>query len=88
MEIGMLWFDNDPKRDFVEKVQKAASYYQQKYQKEPNLCFVHPSMVAKSGCKTNSIVICPSFTIQQNHFWIGFANEDEISAYLTIEKAS
>jgi hypothetical protein len=44
MNLGMLWFDNDPKVTLDVKVQRAAAYYQHKYGRTPTLCFVHPSM--------------------------------------------
>lgn len=44
MNLGMLWFDNDPKATLDIKVERAASYYRHKYGKTPTLCFVHPSM--------------------------------------------
>jgi hypothetical protein len=46
MKIGMLWFDNDPKAELKVKIERAASYYSKKYGRTPNLCFIHPSMVA------------------------------------------
>ena len=45
MNIGMLWFDNDPKAELTTKVERAAVYYLNKYGKSPNLCFVHPTML-------------------------------------------
>jgi hypothetical protein len=48
MNIGMLWFDNDPKSSLDLKIERAARYYQVKYGKSPTLCFVHPSML-KNG---------------------------------------
>jgi hypothetical protein len=45
MNIGMLWFDNDPKAELTTKVERAAVYYLKKYGKNPNLCFVHPTML-------------------------------------------
>ena len=45
MNIGMLWFDNDKKTDLSDKIKRAASYYKEKYGQNPNLCFVHPSML-------------------------------------------
>ena len=45
MNIGMLWFDNDPKVNLDAKVERAASYYRNKYGKTPTLCFIHPSMM-------------------------------------------
>jgi hypothetical protein len=44
MNLGMLWFDNDPKAALDIKVERAAAYYRRKYGKTPTLCFVHPSM--------------------------------------------
>jgi hypothetical protein len=45
MNIGMLWFDNDPKLNLDTKVERAVAYYRDKYGKTPTLCFVHPSML-------------------------------------------
>ncbi len=45
MNIGMLWFDNDPKIELAAKVKRAAQYYHTKYGKSPTLCYVHPSML-------------------------------------------
>jgi hypothetical protein len=44
MNLGMLWFDNDPKVTLDIKVQRAAAYYRHKYGKAPTLCFVNPTM--------------------------------------------
>ena len=71
MDIGMLWFDNDPKLDLPGKVAKAAAYYQHKYGEEPTLCFVHPSMLAEQKVKTGGVAVCSNNTVQPNHFWIG-----------------
>lgn len=55
MNVGMMWFDNDPKMVLTAKVARAASYYRDKYGKNPSLCFVHPSLfplnVKASGAK-------------------------------------
>ena len=45
MNIGMLWFDNDPKTGLDKKIERAAAYYRTKYGRTPTLCFVHPSMM-------------------------------------------
>jgi hypothetical protein len=78
MEIGMLWFDNDPKLDLGNKVEKAARYYQNKYGHEPNLCFVHPAMVSETITKAGSVSICSNSTILPHHFWIGLHQSGEI----------
>lgn len=49
MKIGMLWFDNDPKTGLEIKIERAATYYRNKYGKNPTLCFVHPSMLPEAA---------------------------------------
>ena len=71
MNIGMLWFDNDPKTEIVAKVKEAASYYSQKYGKKPNICFVHPSMMNGEEKKAGGIAIKTNQSVLPNHFWIG-----------------
>ncbi len=70
METGMLWFDNDPRSDLPAKVSRAADYYQKKYGKKPEVCFVHPS-VAQETQRCNGIEIRGSQMVLPNHLWIG-----------------
>lgn len=79
MNIGMLWFDNDPKTELFSKVERAAAYYRNKYGRPPTVCFVHPSMLAipanqvdgTSSLKAGGLEIRPTRTVLPNHFWIG-----------------
>lgn len=71
MEIGMLWFDNDPKSDLSNKVLKAAIYFRKKYGQEPNLCFVHPAMLHDTKTQTGSVRVCSNKNMILHHFWIG-----------------
>jgi len=71
MNVGMLWFDNDPKTDIMAKINRAVDYYRIKYGQTPNLCFVHPSMVKTSPIKTGSIEVRSSRSVLPNHFWLG-----------------
>ncbi len=71
MKIGMLWFDNDPKVDLPTKVSRAAEYYQKKYGLRPDLCYVHPSMLANGLIRGNGIEIRPNRSVLPNHLWIG-----------------
>jgi hypothetical protein len=71
MNIGMLWFDNDPKSDISSKVSKAADYYRNKYGEEPDLCFVHPSMLSDAKVNAGQIAVHSNSTVLPHHFWIG-----------------
>ncbi|MBN1373686.1 MAG: hypothetical protein JW987_17235 [Anaerolineaceae bacterium] len=71
MRTGMLWFDNDPKAELSDKVLRAAAYYQKKYGLQPNLCFVHPSMLAAPSPRAGSIELRTSKQVLPNHLWLG-----------------
>ena len=83
MNIGMLWFDNDPKAGLSTKVERAATYYRTKYGKTPNLCFVHPSMLPGSATPPQApasgdgnyvaagVEVRSNRSVLPNHFWIG-----------------
>ena len=71
MDIGMLWYDNDPKNDLVSKVSRAAAYYQKKYGQVPDLCFVHPSMIQGELSKAGRIDVKANRSVLPHHFWIG-----------------
>jgi hypothetical protein len=71
MNIGMLWFDNDPKTDLSVKIEQAAKYYQKKYGQTPNYCMVNPGMVTKQKSESNGVKITTTPTILPNHLWIG-----------------
>lgn len=85
MNTGMLWFDNDKKRDLGAKVSRAAQYYRQKYGQTPNLCYVHPAMFRSNGNgngkeKTRKMVVAgvevrPAPFVLRNHLWIGRDDE-------------
>ncbi len=85
MNVGMLWFDNDPRASLDVKVERAVVYYRNKYGKTPTLCFVHPSMLPNgtkaaeqnSDGKENDKVQAGGMEVRThrsvlpNHFWIG-----------------
>jgi len=76
MNVGMLWFDNDPRTALTSKVARAADYYRQKYGLVADLCLVHPSMLVETSHnlvdgKTGKVSIRPNRSIQPGHLWIG-----------------
>lgn len=71
MNIGMLWFDNDPKTDLEVKVSQAAEYYQKKYGQAPNLCLVHPTMLTNPAIQSRGIELRSSQIVRPYHLWLG-----------------
>jgi hypothetical protein len=80
MNVGMLWYDNDPRTALTVKVARAADYYRQKYGLVADLCLVHPSMLGElrpdllegpAGKVPGTVVVRPNHIIQPGHLWIG-----------------
>jgi hypothetical protein len=70
MNVGMLWLDADQLRPFDEKVKRAADYYENKYGRLPELCYVNTKMLAED--KTVDLIeVKPIKSVQQHHFWLG-----------------
>jgi hypothetical protein len=80
MDIGMLWFDNDPKSDLTLKVNKAAAYYRKKYGQDPNICFVHPTMLVGTKLTANNIEVHSNLAVLPHHFWIGVQKSASLAA--------
>jgi len=79
MKTGLLWFDDDPRRQLEEKVKRAATHYERKYGASPTLCFVHPSTLngngGKSLKKAGGVEIRPGRSVLPDHFWLGVAED-------------
>ena len=71
MNIGLLWFDNDPQTALKIKVERAADYYRRKYGRIPDLCMVHPSMLAEKEGMTGKVAVQTNRAILPGHLWIG-----------------
>ena len=71
MDIGMLWFDDDAKRNLADKVARAVAHYRAKYGALPNLCFVHPATLPDGPAVAAGVQLRPERTVQLHHFWLG-----------------
>lgn len=80
MNVGMLWYDNDPGTALTAKVARAADYYRQKYGLVADLCLVHPSMLGEPRPDpiegpavkvSGTVAVRPNRLIQPGHLWIG-----------------
>jgi hypothetical protein len=74
MNIGLLWFDDDPQRSLNEKVAEAAAHYQKRFGRTPTLCYVNPSVLETARQPAiGGIQIAPGRTVLPNHLWLGVA---------------
>ena len=78
MNTGMLWYDNDPRTALKVKIERAASYYRQKYGSIPDLCLVHPSMLEKEQAtlEVNKLTVRPYRPVLPGHIWIGIEDKN------------
>lgn len=80
MKVGMLWFDGDLKLDLGVRIERAASYYRDKYGRSPNLCIIHPSTAGEEH--PGSVIgvdVRTSAAVQPHHFWLGVKERGAIS---------
>jgi hypothetical protein len=78
MDIGMLWYDDDGKRQLDEKVARAAEYYRAKYGVQPTECYVNPGMLGEGQPPLAAgLRLRPNRTIIKNHFWLGIGEGAE-----------
>jgi len=71
MNTGMMWFDNDPKTALIEKIERAADYYREKYGRVPDICLVNPGMMNEPELRAGKIVVKALRTVLPGHLWIG-----------------
>ena len=65
MNVGMLWFDNDPRTALSVKVQRAADYYHQKYGKTV-LMVTHDMENVFAYCDDVAVVADGSILVHTN----------------------
>jgi hypothetical protein len=70
MNVGMLWFDNDPRTTVLEKIDRAVVYYRSKYGYIPDICFVNPSMLNETPLLNPKVEVKPLPVIQPWNFWL------------------
>ena len=81
MHTGLLWFDNDPGTTLAVKIKKATDYYKQKFGRLPELCLVHPSMLADGKLefmedRNEQVVIRSYRPVLPGHLWIGVEEQN------------
>ncbi len=77
MDVGMLWFDATPDRSLVAKVERAATYYRDKYGRRPNVCYIHHDCPSPTLVLEQPIKVLGIRDVLPHHFWIGIAKKAE-----------
>jgi len=76
MKMGLLWFDDDPKRSLAEKISEAAARYREKFGVEPDTCYVNPLSLPEGEVGRTRVRVIPAATILPHHLWVGVAEKN------------
>lgn len=74
---GLLWLDDDAKRTLEEKVARAVKRHDEKFGRNANVCYVHPSVleVGSNGSRESMVVgdveVKPRSSVLKHHFFVG-----------------
>ncbi|MFQ6002103.1 MAG: hypothetical protein ACE5LG_10640 [Anaerolineae bacterium] len=78
MRVGLLWFDDDPKKEVSLKIREAAERYFEKLGRQPNLCYVNPATLPlprdsaeTEGIHLDGLRVLSSPLVLPDHFWVG-----------------
>jgi hypothetical protein len=71
MKEGLLWFDNDSGSGIEQRVGRAVDHYRDKFGRQPDVCYVHPSVAVKGPKKVGRVRVAPLSSVLRNHFWLG-----------------
>jgi hypothetical protein len=69
MQIGLLWYDDDPKKPLDIKIEQATTRFREKYGYVPNACYVNPG--ALPAGKGSKVRVVGARTVRPNYFWVG-----------------
>jgi len=84
MRVGLLWFDDDPRKEVSLKVKEAAERYFEKFGRRPNLCYVSPATLplprdpaGTEGAHLDGLRVLSSPLVLPDHFWVGESHQSK-----------
>src|SRR5690348_329461 len=80
LKIGLLWFDDDPKRPVVAKLDEAVERYEERFGSLPTMVYLHPAQA--EGVTYRRLCVRGDASLRRNHFLIGVDDADPVGAEL------
>jgi hypothetical protein len=84
MQTGLLWFDSDPHREMVRKIEDAARRYKERFGVAPNVCYVNQAAMgggevklSLQGTQAALLRVVPVSNVLLHHFWVGVEEQKE-----------
>ena len=75
MKEGLLWFDNDPQRKLVDKIDRAVTRYQTRFGRRPTTCYISSADFDGQTHEIAGVRLQPAADVRRHHFWIGVEQE-------------
>lgn len=69
--IGLMFYMR-PDQELLDVIQWGAQYYRDKYDKEPEVCIVHPSMLTDEKLPDLKMVVRAEKYVLIRNIWIGY----------------
>jgi hypothetical protein len=73
MNIGLLWFDDDPGHSLAERIGQAVAHYQARFGLTPNLCYVNPRALEQGAPAIAGLRLAPAQAVAPEQLWLGVA---------------
>ncbi len=70
MKLGLLWYDNDPKKTLDLKLAEAATRYKEKFGAEPSVCYVNPAQMDAPQAAHGKFKLVGAAAVLPNHIWL------------------
>ncbi|HEU5199959.1 MAG TPA: hypothetical protein VFU32_09990 [Ktedonobacterales bacterium] len=77
LKMGLLWFDDNPKRPLAEKLEEAAERYQERFDRWPTLVHLNPTQAEGLSVKYKRLRVFGDEHLRRNYFIVGV---DEVDA--------
>ncbi len=72
MNMGLLWYDDDPRHSLPEKVRAAAAQYQARFGQAPTMCYVNPEALGQvTRPAVENVRLAAGWRLDRNHLWMG-----------------
>lgn len=71
MEVGELFYIEDPSLNLEERVLWAADRYQKRFGQQPTLCLIHPSLLKKGQKRFGRLRLEAKKSVLPTYLWMG-----------------
>ena len=71
MEVGELFYIEDPSLNLEERVLWAAERYQKRFGQQPTLCLLHPSLLKAGQKRVGRLRLEAKKSVLPNYLWVG-----------------